>query len=57
MLIDIIYSFNKTVYNETLKIFCCKREKDIKQGNKQVELKKRTTFNEDEEKGNEEEDY
>ena len=57
LLIDIIYSFNKTVYNETLKIFCCKSEKDIKQGNKQVELKKRTTFNEDEEKGNEEEDY
>jgi amino acid permease len=44
LIIDICYSINKTVYNETLKIFCkCKK---TNQGNDNDQFINKNTFNE-----------
>lgn len=51
-IIDLCYSINKTVYKETLKIFCRKEEND----ENSTELKKKSTFDEDNTGGDDEED-
>ena len=43
MVIDLCYSINKTVYVETLKIFCKKKAEKLDGG---TELKKKSTFDE-----------
>lgn len=51
-IIDLCYSINKTVYKETLKIFCRKEENE----ENGTELKKKSTFDEDNTGGDDEED-
>lgn len=46
-IIDLCYSINKTVYNETLKIFC--KNKEISENS--TELKKKNTFDEEDNGG------
>lgn len=45
LVIDLCYSLNRTVYTETLKIFC--KKKVVEENSQHTELKKKTTYAED----------
>ena len=45
LIIDLCYSLNRTVYTETLKIFC--KKKVVEENSQYTELKKKTTYAED----------
>ena len=45
LVIDLCYSLNRTVYTETLKIFC--KKKVVEENSQYTELKKKTTYAED----------
>ena len=52
--IDLCYSINKTVYVETMKLFC--RNVEVNEEGKQVPLKKVSTFGDEDEGGDDNED-
>ena len=53
-IIDLCYSINKTVYIETVKLFCKKMEYSEKEN--KVELKRKSTFGDDDDDGNYDDD-
>lgn len=54
LVIDLCYSINKTVIDETLKLFCKKGFVEKKEG--QIELKRKSTFDDEEQNCDEDED-